>query len=291
MIDYQTYCQIRLYYRERGLNFAQIAHELSLHPQTVAKYACADTYSARRTPKRVSKLDPWKPIIQRWLERHPYSATQILQRLRAEEAYTGGFSILKNYVRRVRPVRHPAFLSLAFAPGESAQVDWVAPVRLPLAPHDGDSPSSVMVLAYSRMSYVEFTCGEALEHFLCCHQNALEFFGGMPGQILIDNLKTGVLSHPVGEKALFHPRYLDFAAHYGFSPSACNVRKANEKGRVENGVGYVKKNFLAGLELPNSLAARSTPRRASGWTPSPMSALTAKPENSPSIFLRKKNNV
>jgi hypothetical protein len=60
-----------------------------------------------------------------------------------------------------------------------------------------------------------------------------------------------VLEHPLGEKALFHPRYLDFAAHYGFIPVACGVRKANEKGRVENGVGYVKKNFLAGLELPS----------------------------------------
>ena len=55
-----------------------------------------------------------------------------------------------------------------------------------------------------------------------------------------------------GQKAVFNPRYLDFAAHYGFEPRACNVRKANEKGRVENAVGYVKKNLLAGLELPNS---------------------------------------
>jgi hypothetical protein len=70
-----------------------------------------------------------------------------------------------------------------------------------------------------------------------------------------------VLRHPCGEKAVFHPRYLDFAAHYGFEPRACNVRKANEKGRVENGVGYVKKNFLAGLELPNSLGALNTAAR------------------------------
>jgi hypothetical protein len=118
-----------------------------------------------------------------------------------------------------------------------------------------------MVLCHSRMAYVEFTCGEALEHFLACHQHALEFFGGVPSAILIDNLKTGVLRHPYGENAVFHPRYLDFAAHYGFAPRACNVRKANEKGRVENGVGYVKKNFLAGLELPNSLGAINTAAR------------------------------
>jgi hypothetical protein len=66
---------------------------------------------------------------------------------------------------------------------------------------------------------------------------------------MIDNLKVGVLEHPLGAPARFNPRYLDFAAHHGFVPVACQVRKANEKGRVENGVGYVKKNFLNGLEL------------------------------------------
>jgi len=100
-----------------------------------------------------------------------------------------------------------------------------------------------------------------MEHFLECHRHALEFFGGTPGVILIDNLKTGVLSHPHGERARFHPRYLDFAAHCGFEPRACNVRKANEKGRVENFVGYIKKNFLSGLELPGSLAALNTAAR------------------------------
>ena len=261
MIDYETYCKIRLFHRERGLSFVQIARELAIDPETVAKYARAESYNPRRAAKRRSKLDAFKPLIQRWLERHPYSATQIFQRLRSEHGYEGGFSILKDYVRLVRPVRHPAFLTLAFAPGECAQVDWGCAGSLQLGSTRRRLSFFVMVLCYSRMIYVEFTLGEGIEHFLACHQNALEFFGGTPGAILIDNLKTGVLIHPVGEKALFHPRYLDFAAHYGFEPRACNVRKANEKGRVENAVGYVKKNFLSGLQLPNSLSALNTAAR------------------------------
>lgn len=262
MINYETYCQIRLYHRERGLTFVQIARELSLHPDTVAKYVRTESYApARPRSKRRSKLDPFKAIIARWLERHPYSATQVWQRLRAEHGYGGGFSTLKDYVRHVRPVRPPAFLTLAFAPGESAQVDWGSAGSLTLGATRRQLSFFLMVLAYSRMIYLEFTLGEKLEHFLGCHQNAFEFFGAVPAQILIDNLKTGVLSHPIGERATFHPRYLDFAAHYGFSPSACNVRKANEKGRVENGVGYVKKNFLAGLELPPGLSALNTAAR------------------------------
>jgi hypothetical protein len=96
VIDYETFCKIRLCYRERGLNFTQIARELDLHPETVAKYAALDCCHPRRPARRKSKLDPFKPIIQRWLERYPYSATQIFQRLQTEEGYAGGFSILKD---------------------------------------------------------------------------------------------------------------------------------------------------------------------------------------------------
>jgi transposase len=261
MMDYETYCRIRLFHQERGLSFNQIAAELGIRPQTVAKYANLATFPRRRGTKRPSKLDPFKPAITRWLERHPYSATQIYQRLCADEEYSGGFSIVKEYVRAVRPVRHPAFLTLAFAPGEAAQVDWGSAGTITLGNTRRRLSFFVMVLCHSRMAYVEFTCGEAMEHFLACHRNALEFFGGTPGVILIDNLKTGVLKHPFGERAVFNPRYLDFAAHYGFEPRACNVRKANEKGRVESGVGYVKKNFLAGLDLPNGLGGVNTAAR------------------------------
>ena len=106
-----------------------------------------------------------------------------------------------------------------------------------------------MVLCHSRMMYVEFSLAQSMEHFLACHQHAFEFFGGVPENIMIDNLKTGVLQRKTGHDIVFNPKYLDFAHHYGVTIKACGVRKGNEKGRVENAVGYVKKNFLNGLEL------------------------------------------
>jgi len=68
---------------------------------------------------------------------------------------------------------------------------------------------------------------------------------------MVDNLKSAVLRRAVGQDPTFNPKFFDFARHYGFTIAPCNVQKGNEKGRVENAVGYVKKNFLAGLDIPD----------------------------------------
>jgi transposase len=253
MIDYQTFCRLRQLYDEKGLKISQIAVELQLDPKTVEKWVDRPTFQARQGTKRPSKLDSFKGQIAALLERHPYTAQQLLQQLR-EKGYAGGYSILKEFVRQVRPVRKPAYLMLEFAPGECAQVDWGNFGSIAVGSTRRRLSFFVMVLCYSRLLYVEFTLSEGMEQFLSCHRHALEFFQGVTQKVVIDNLKVGVLRHPAGEKALFNPRYLDMAAHYGFQPVACNVRKGNEKGRVENGVGYVKKNFLNGLEIPSFAA-------------------------------------
>ena len=121
---------------------------------------------------------------------------------------------------------------LAFAPGECAQVDWGSFGSVTVGSTRRRLSFFIMVLCYSRLMYVEFTLSESMEQFLTCHRHAFEFFGSVTEKVVIDNLKVGVLRHPAGEKAQFHPRYLDLAAHYGFQPVACTVRKGNEKGRA-----------------------------------------------------------
>jgi transposase len=227
MISFELYHQVRQLHTQDGLTFAQIARELGLHSETVAKWARAETYAPRQRAARKSVLDAHKPTIRRLLEQHPYSSIQLFQRLRADENYQGGLSIIKDYVRIVRPVRAPAaFLTLAFAPGECAQVDWGYAGLMTIGSTTRRVSFFLMVLCHSRKLYLEFTLGEATEHFLCCHQNAFEFFGGVPKTALLDNLKTAILSHPRGQGPCFNPRYLDFAAHYGSprKPATCAPR-------------------------------------------------------------------
>ncbi len=250
MIDYETFAKIKLYKEQHGLKCSQISNELNLDYRTVAKWIDQKQYLPRNSPQRTSKLDPFKNEIVRMLETHPYTAAQIFQRLR-ENNFDGGYSIVKEYVRKIRPPKTKAFLKLSFAPAECAQVDWGSYGSVTVGETSRRLSFFVMVLCYSRMMYVEFTVSQTMEHFLGCHQNALDWFGAVPGKIMVDNLKSAVLKRIVGKDPIFNPKYLDFANHYGFTIVPCAVGKGNEKGRVESGVGYVKKNLLAGLNIPN----------------------------------------
>ena len=94
MIDYHCFCQIKHLSEQQGLNVSQIAKELALNPRTVAYWLTQDHFRPRKPSKRRSKLDPFKGDIVRMLEKYPYSAAQIMQRISAQ-GFDGGYSIVK----------------------------------------------------------------------------------------------------------------------------------------------------------------------------------------------------
>jgi transposase len=255
MITYALFAQIRQL-KDQGLSARQIARELNLSRRTVRRWLRREQFQPRAKVVRPSKLDAWRAEIVRLLHLHPYSAQQLFQQLQAR-GYPGSYTILKRFVRQVRPRPQPAFLTLQFAPGECAQVDWGCAGLMSVGRTRRRVSFFVMVLCYSRRLYVEFTLGERLEHWLACHQNAFSAWTGVPQAVMVDNCKVAVLDHPPGGPPTFNPHYLDFARHYGFEIRACAPKQAHEKGRVENAVAYVKKNLLAGLELV-SLPALNT---------------------------------
>ena len=248
MIDYEIYHKIKYYHDQMHLKPSQIAKELVLDHRTVTNWLEESHYRPRKSAQRSSKLDPYKKEIKAMLEKHAYTAVQVYQNI-SEKGFDGGYTIVKEYVRKIRPPRIKPFLKLYFAPGECAQVDWGSYGSVQVGSTRRRLSFFVMVLCYSRMMYLEFTVSQTMEHFLGCHQNAFHYFGYVPEKIMVDNLKSAVLRRITGQEPVFNPRYVDFARHYGFKIVPCNVGKGNEKGRVENGVGYVKKNFLKGLEI------------------------------------------
>ncbi len=260
MIDYETYCKILQLHQQHELKPSQIASTLGLDVRTVLYWLEEGTYRSRKLQQRTSKLDPYKPQILLHMEKYGYTSAQMFRMIK-EQGYDGGVTILKDYMAKIRPRRTTPYLTLSFAPGECAQVDWGHYGTIRVGSTRRKLRFFVMVLCYSRMMYVEFTVSQTMEHFLGCHVNAFNFFGGVPENIMVDNLKSAVIRRLTGEAPVFNARYLDFSKHYGFKIKACAVGKGNEKGRVENAVGYVKKNFLGGLDLPDFSAVNPGARQ------------------------------
>lgn len=200
----------------------------------------------RQRASRSSLLDPYKEQIKEMLVKDPSMAsTTIMHRLR-EFGYMGGLSILKEMVRETKSKSHKvreAFLRLEFAPGECAQVDWCE-----FGDPFGDGIKIhcfVMVMCYSRMMYIEFTRSERFEDFIRCHENAFNYFEGIPKECWYDNLATAVTDRH-GGVVRFNPRFFSYMGHHSIAPHACNPARGNEKGRVENGIKFIRSHFWSG---------------------------------------------
>src|SRR5690242_20136943 len=117
MIDFASFHEARRLSRE-NLTPWQIAQKLVRNIKTIRKSLLKRRYEPRQSTRRPSILDPYIDLIIAWLEKHPFTGMQIYQRLRAENGYTGGYTIVKDFIACVRPIRHEAFLKLEFEPGD-----------------------------------------------------------------------------------------------------------------------------------------------------------------------------
>ena len=247
MTDYETFQRIKHLHENEKLNVSQISEELGLSRPTIRRQLNRKKYEKVTRAVRPGKLDPYKDIITGLLNRHAYSAVQIFRMIK-EDGYDGGEGILRAYVAKVRPPEHTAYLTLNFSPGESAQVDFGYCGTIPVGDIRRRLYVFVMTLCYSRMIYTEFILRQNMEHFLQCHRNAFEYFGGIPEKVMVDNCKVAVSDASKYGNPVINAHYADLASHYNFKVVACGVRKPYEKGIVERGIGYLKKNFLNGLE-------------------------------------------
>jgi len=246
MIDYQTFCEIKHLYNEKNFTPNKIGLILGIDQKTASRWVHRERFTKNHTVRRTSVISHCKDRIDALLKECPdYSAQQIFQILN-EENFKGSYSTVADYIRKVRPGMKKAYFTLNFEPGETAQVDFAYCGMIQLNNVSRKYYAFIMTLCYSRMMYVEFIYKQNQEHFLQCHRNAFEYFGGIPNNIMVDNCKVAVLEHKSHESVKLNPHYLDFAFHYGFNIKPCGVRKPNEKGQVEKAVDYVKRNFLRG---------------------------------------------
>ena len=199
-------------------------------------------------PQNTSSVEPYRSVVKEMVEAE-VEAAAIYQRLK-ERGFTGSYSGVYRFVRMLKPVQPKTTVRVERKPGEEAQVDFGYAGRM----YDLETGqlrrawAFVMTLAWSRHQYVEFVWDQKVETWLRLHVNALAFFGGVPGRIVLDNLKAAILKASWDDPQVQNS-YRECAQHYGFRIAPCRPRTPEHKGKVEQGgVHYVKRNFLGGRE-------------------------------------------
>ena len=247
MLKMEEWLLIRDLYSQ-GLSISEIAERTGYDRKTVRKYLNKKTApEPQKRPMRLSKLDPYKPYILEKLNEGPFTAARLFREIQ-EMGYDGGKTIVKDFARKVRPKQGvPAVLRYETKPGVQAQVDWGELGTVEVEGKIKKLFCFSMILGYSRMRYVEFTLSTDTITLIQCHLNAFQYFGGCTQEILYDNMKQVVIKRAL--KSLdseWNSMFEDFFKHYGFIPRLCRPYRPQTKGKIENTIGYVKRDFFLG---------------------------------------------
>jgi transposase len=235
--------------RRLGWGTRRIARELGVSRNTVKSYIEAGGWTPYRQPRRRKKLDGQAAWLKERFERHGGNCDVIRQELAAEK---GILASLRTIERMVAPYRQElaararATMRFETAPGRQLQIDFgerlveIGGVKI-------KAYLFVATLGYSRRLHVRAFRNERQESWFGGLESAFAAFGGVPEEVLIDNARALVVEHDAATRSVvFNVKFLAFAKHWGFRPRACAPYRARTKGKTENGVGYVKKNAVAG---------------------------------------------
>ena len=236
----------------QGLKVAAIARQVGVDRKTVRKYIARGLEPPRYGPRqpRSRAIDKHVAYLRARLAEYPGLTAQRLHREIAGLGYAGGYSMVRDEVRALRPAGGGKGYAVRFEtlPGEQAQVDF-AQFRVSFT----DEPDVVhivwlfsIVLGYSRLIWGRFAHRQTMQTVLACHKAAFEAFGGVPRQILYDRMKTAVIGEDADGQVVYNRTLGELAHHYGFLPKACRPYRPETKGRVERPFRYIREDFFLG---------------------------------------------
>jgi transposase len=257
----ELYARVRHACHVEGLSQREAARRFGIDPKTVAKmlrHAVPPGYRRTKPPVR-PKLDAFTAIIDQILEadhsapaKQRHTARRIHDRLRAEHGFTGGYTIIKDYMREQRARAREVFVPLAHPPGH-AQVDFGEAVAVV-----GGERQKIhffcLDLPHSDAGFVKAYPAERIEAFLDGHNAAFAFLGGVPQSILYDNTKLAVARILGDGKRRRTRTFAELQSHYLFLDRFGRPGKGNDKGKVEGLVGYARRNFLVPIPAFASFA-------------------------------------
>ena len=255
----ELYARVRRAVLVEGRSEREVAREFGLARETVRKmlrHSLPPGYR-RKEPAKRPKLGPWLGVIDTILQedkqrpaKQRHTGKRIFDRLRAENGFTGGYTIVKDYVRLHQQRSQEMFVPLAHAPG-TAQADF-GEALVVMAGAELKAHYLAMDLPHSDDIFVMAFPAETTEAFLEGHVQAFAYWGGVPISILYDNTKIAV-SKILGDGERLKTRtFSELQSHYLFADKFGRPGKGNDKGNVEGLVGYARRNFLVPVPRVNS---------------------------------------
>ena len=264
-----VYKSIRALQLEGVTSQRAAAKILGISRNTVKKYWMGDAvpWDRKAYQREASVITPEvKQFIEHCLDtdaaegvkKQRHTARRIYNRLVEEFGYTGSESAIRAAVHEAKAERkeNEVFIPLRFAPGQALQIDW-GEATVKLAGEKVKVNLFCARMSYSCAPYVIAYRRQNLESFLDAIIHTLNYFGGVPRSMIFDNARVAVKSG-FGAHAAAQDDYSKLAAHYGFQPVFCNPASGNEKGLVENLVGYIRRNVCVPLPQVDSLEDLNT---------------------------------
>ncbi|PEA54948.1 hypothetical protein CON64_09655 [Bacillus pseudomycoides] len=248
MITIEKWTAIRAL-KQEGHSIRSITKLLNVSRNTVRKALKAEKVPTYQRKEKEDKLIvPFEEIIREYVG-EGLIGTRIFKELQAK-GYKGSQATVYRFLRTLEQEKQSKQKTVRFEtdPGEQAQFDW-SPYQIKINGTVTQVYCFLLILGYSRKKYMTFSLSQSIESVLESLEEGIRSFGGVPRQIVIDNAKQLVLSHPRDETAIYHPKLLELAGTYRFSPYACQTYWPRTKGKVERPFFYIEHHFIRGNEF------------------------------------------
>ncbi len=219
-----------------NINKSEMARTLQCSRQTIYNREKRLKENKKKEPiKRISKLDPYKEIIETKVDKYKSKAINVYKFIK-KHGYTGGYGIVKKYVKEHKNLQiKKATIRFETIPGLQAQVDWKESMKLVNKKGEiFEVNIFLMILGYSRYKYIELTNDRNQNTLFKCLVKGFGYFNGCPREILFDNMKTVVdKARTTTTEVVFNKRFKEFSNDAGFTPLACMGYRPKTKGKVE----------------------------------------------------------
>jgi transposase len=232
-----------------GWGERRIAAALGCNRRTVRRYLAADGWVGYQKPRRTKALNGLEDWLAERFRRHGGNAEVVRQELAGEKGLTVSLRTVERAVagwRQALLAEARATVRFETPPGHQLQIDF-GEKRVAIGGESVRVSLFVATLGHSRRIFVQAFRHERQSAWLDGLEAAFRHFGGVPGEVLVDNARALVEHHDAATREVsFNERFKAFARYWGFRPRACAPYRARTKGKDERGVGYVKGNGIAG---------------------------------------------